>query len=76
MRPGHAAMLMGRSRNSGAMLNISKAIGFQAAAHSGACQWIEGDGRVSDLPRCGKPGFPWCEEHRAMCFRKVPGDEA
>lgn len=30
------------------------------------CQWLHGE--PSDLNYCGKPGFPYCPEHRDICY--------
>jgi hypothetical protein len=42
----------------------SEPIGLQT------CQFIETD------TMCGKPGFPYCPEHHAVCYRNVSEGEA
>lgn len=37
-------------------------------APRGTCQFPYGDVAESDWRMCGRPGFPWCEHHKAVVF--------
>jgi hypothetical protein len=37
-------------------------------APRGTCQFTYGDVAEPDWRMCGRPGFPWCEHHKAVVF--------